>query len=136
MPTRHRLRHRPTRLVGALTLSGALLITGAACTSSGSTASTEPTNTSSGRCDRSRHVQVPIARRGRKPHPVAHSKSGSIDIAELFTFTPDIAKNGWVTLEDDKHLQAADNFVPLISTKANTDGRRRGPRRRRRQAHP
>ncbi len=99
-------------------LSGALLVTGAACTSSGST--TTSTNTSSGSSSAAPATFNFRSLDAGGPLTVGALKNGSIDIAELFTFTPDIAKNGWITLEDDKHLQAADNFVPLISTKANT----------------
>ncbi len=118
MPNHQRLRPRPTRLIGALTLSGALLLAGAACTSSGSTSTS--TNTSSGSPAAATTFNF-RSLDAAGPQTVGALQNGSIDIAELFTFTPDIAKNGWVTLEDDKHLQAADNFVPLISTKANTD---------------
>lgn len=114
-PPRHR-RH-PARLLGALSLAGVLAFAGAACTSSKSSG----TSTKSG--DQSSKGAGTITFRSLDaggPLTVGALKSGSIDIAELFTFTPDIAKNGWVTLEDDKHLQAADNFVPLIRSDKNT----------------
>lgn len=38
----------------------------------------------------------------------------TIDVAELCSTQPDIAKNGWVVLQDDKHTQPADNIAPLI----------------------
>ena len=38
----------------------------------------------------------------------------TIDLGELCTTQPDIAQNGWVLLEDDKHSQPADNLVPLV----------------------
>jgi len=40
--------------------------------------------------------------------------SKTIDLGELCTTQPDIAQNGWVLLEDDKHSQPADNLVPLV----------------------
>src|SRR6266545_3208847 len=50
---------------------------------------------------------------------VAALKSGAIQVALLFSTDPVIMDNGWVALEDDKHLQNAelttDNIVPLIS---------------------
>jgi osmoprotectant transport system substrate-binding protein len=104
-------------LLGALSLAGVLAFAGAACTSSKSSG----TSTKSG--DQSSKGAGTITFRSLDaggPLTVGALKSGSIDIAELFTFTPDIAKNGWVTLEDDKHLQAADNFVPLIRSDKNT----------------
>ena len=50
------------------------------------------------------------------PLTVAAIKSGAVQIGELFTFSPAITKNKWLILGDDKHLQAADNFVPAIRT--------------------
>jgi osmoprotectant transport system substrate-binding protein len=40
--------------------------------------------------------------------------TGEIDVALLFSTQSVIAQNGWVLLEDDKGLQAADNITPLI----------------------
>jgi len=39
---------------------------------------------------------------------------GDVDVALLFTTDPGIKKNGWVQLEDDKHLQQAENVIPVI----------------------
>jgi len=41
-------------------------------------------------------------------------KAGTIDVGELCSTQPDIAKNGWVVLTDDKHTQPADNIAPLV----------------------
>ncbi len=41
-------------------------------------------------------------------------KGGTIDVGELCSTQPDIAVNGWVVLEDDKHTQPADNIAPLV----------------------
>jgi osmoprotectant transport system substrate-binding protein len=38
----------------------------------------------------------------------------TIDLAELCSTQPDIAKNGWVLLADDKNTQPADNLAPLV----------------------
>jgi len=38
----------------------------------------------------------------------------TIDVGELCSTQPDIAVNGWVVLEDDKHTQPADNLAPLV----------------------
>jgi osmoprotectant transport system substrate-binding protein len=104
-------------LLGALSLAGALAFAGAACTSSKSSG----TSTNSGGQSNTNAGTITFrSLDAGGPLTVGALKSGSIDIAELFTFTPDIAKNGWVTLEDDKHLQAADNFVPLIRSDKNT----------------
>jgi osmoprotectant transport system substrate-binding protein len=39
---------------------------------------------------------------------------GTIQVGELCSTQPDIAKNGWVVLTDDKHTQPADNIAPLV----------------------
>ncbi len=41
-------------------------------------------------------------------------KGGTIDVGELCSTQPDIAVNGWVVLDDDKHTQPADNIAPLV----------------------
>lgn len=41
--------------------------------------------------------------------------NGDIDVALLFTTDPGIPANGWVALEDDRHLQQAENLVPIIA---------------------
>jgi osmoprotectant transport system substrate-binding protein len=41
--------------------------------------------------------------------------AGAIDVALLFSTDPLISENGFVLLEDDKHLQAADNITPLVT---------------------
>jgi osmoprotectant transport system substrate-binding protein len=47
--------------------------------------------------------------------PMAQALSGkTIDVGELCSTQPDIAVNGWVVLEDDKHTQPADNIAPLV----------------------
>jgi len=52
-------------------------------------------------------------------------KGGSVQVGELCSTQPDIAVNGWVILEDDKHTQPADNIAPLVRndllTKLATD---------------
>ena len=40
--------------------------------------------------------------------------AGTIQVGELCSTQPDIAKNGWVVLTDDKHTQPADNLAPLV----------------------
>ena len=40
--------------------------------------------------------------------------AGTIDVGELCSTQPDILKNGWVVLTDDKHTQPADNLAPLV----------------------
>jgi len=48
------------------------------------------------------------------PITVAAVKGGQVDVGLLFTSDPAIAANGFVLLEDDKHLQLADNIVPVL----------------------
>lgn len=50
------------------------------------------------------------------PITVQSLESGQIDVALLFTTNPQIAVKGFVSLEDDKGLQAADNVAPLVRT--------------------
>lgn len=56
-----------------------------------------------------------------EPGAVADAlESGDIDIALLFSTDGRIADKGWVLLEDDKHMLAADNVVP-VATNEVTD---------------
>lgn len=48
------------------------------------------------------------------PLTVAALEAGQIDVAVLFTTDAVIAARGFVLLADDKHLQSADNVVPLV----------------------
>jgi len=40
--------------------------------------------------------------------------SGLVDVGLLFTSDPSIQVNNFVLLEDDKHLQLADNLIPVV----------------------
>jgi osmoprotectant transport system substrate-binding protein len=48
-------------------------------------------------------------------------KAGAIDVALLFSLDPEIGVEDWVVLEDDKNLQVAGNFVPLVREEVATD---------------
>jgi osmoprotectant transport system substrate-binding protein len=48
------------------------------------------------------------------PLTVAAIDSGEIDVGLLFTTDPNIALKNLVLLEDDKHLQLADNIAPVV----------------------
>lgn len=48
------------------------------------------------------------------PKTVAAIDSGAVDVGELFSLDPTIADNGYTVLTDDKNLQAAGNFVPVV----------------------
>lgn len=116
-PSRRRSRRR-VRTLGALCTAVALAFT-ASCASSGSNASGSSDTTASQSQAEGVIEFRPLDAGG--PQTIGALKNDSIDIAELFTFTPAIAENKWVTLTDDKHLQAADNFIPLIRTEVDTD---------------
>ncbi|HEX3394837.1 MAG TPA: ABC transporter substrate-binding protein, partial [Acidimicrobiales bacterium] len=55
------------------------------------------------------------------PLTVAALKGGDIDVGLLTSTDGAIPANGFVVLEDDKHLQNADNVVPVIRTAAADD---------------
>jgi osmoprotectant transport system substrate-binding protein len=48
------------------------------------------------------------------PLTVAALEGKQIDVALIFTSDPSITAKGFVLLEDDKHLQLADNLVPVV----------------------
>jgi len=48
------------------------------------------------------------------PLTVAALDAGEIDVGLLFTTDPNIALKSLVLLEDDKHLQQADNIAPVV----------------------
>ncbi|MGH2682243.1 MAG: ABC transporter substrate-binding protein [Actinomycetota bacterium] len=50
------------------------------------------------------------------PLTVEALDTGEIDVALLFSTQSVIVDKGWVVLEDDQNLQAADNITPLIRT--------------------
>lgn len=56
------------------------------------------------------------------PVTVKALKNGQIDAADLFTTDPSIAANGFVILQDPKHVFAAQNIVPIINKKKATPG--------------
>jgi osmoprotectant transport system substrate-binding protein len=47
--------------------------------------------------------------------------SGAVDVAEFFSLDPVITDKGYFVLEDDKHLQANGNFVPLVREEVAND---------------
>lgn len=55
------------------------------------------------------------------PLTVAALEGGEIDVALLFSTSGAIAKKGFVLLEDDKNLQAADNIAPVVNSEVVTD---------------
>jgi osmoprotectant transport system substrate-binding protein len=55
------------------------------------------------------------------PQTVAAIGSGAVDVGELFSLDPTITTKGWKVLEDDKDLQPAGNFFPLVRSDKVTD---------------
>ena len=55
------------------------------------------------------------------PLTVAALASAQIDVALLFTTSGVVSERGWILLEDDKNLQAADNITPLVRTDVTDD---------------
>ena len=60
---------------------------------------------------------------------------GEIDVALLFSTDGTIADQGFVVLEDDQGLQAADNITPLVRSEIASDESRRVAERGKRRAH-
>jgi osmoprotectant transport system substrate-binding protein len=59
------------------------------------------------------------------PQTVAALNSDAVQIGLLFSTDPNISRNGFVPLVDDKHLQNAENITPVIrSEKLNDEVRR------------
>lgn len=117
---RSRRPNRPaTALVAGLLVLG---LSAAACTSSNDSAKTSDSMASSGSSGRAGVTQTYKNLDIGGPLTVAALKKGDIDVGQLFSVNGAIAANGWVTLEDDRKLQAADNFVPAIRTDKVTPG--------------
>ena len=55
------------------------------------------------------------------PQTVAALNADEVQIGLLFSTDPSIARNGFVPLVDDKHLQNAENITPLIRTEKLND---------------
>jgi osmoprotectant transport system substrate-binding protein len=55
------------------------------------------------------------------PLTIAALSSGQIDVALMFSTSSIIQERGWVVLDDDKQLQAAENITPLIRSDAVDD---------------
>ena len=55
------------------------------------------------------------------PLTVQALQADAIDVALLFSLDPTIYSEGWVILEDDKGLQPAGNFVPLVRQEVDSE---------------
>jgi osmoprotectant transport system substrate-binding protein len=114
MTHHHRGRHRrPLPVAAAIGLCLALV--GSACTSSKSNGTSADTGAATAAAT---FTFKPLDAGG--PITVSALKQKSIDIAVLFSVDGNIPANKWVVLQDDKHLQAPDNFVPAIRKAAAT----------------
>lgn len=51
---------------------------------------------------------------GGGPETLKALTSGKVDVADIYSTTPSITQNHLVTLEDPKHLIAAQNVIPLL----------------------
>jgi osmoprotectant transport system substrate-binding protein len=56
---------------------------------------------------------------GGGPLTVKALKDGTVPVADLYSASPAIASEGFVTLEDPKHLVLPQNIVPLASAKVD-----------------
>ncbi len=56
------------------------------------------------------------------PLTVAALDSGDIDVGLLFTTDPNITLKNYTLLDDDKHLQLADNIAPVVRNQILTQG--------------
>jgi osmoprotectant transport system substrate-binding protein len=54
------------------------------------------------------------------PISVAALKQGQVQVVELFSSDGNVVQNGFVALTDDKHLQPADDLIPVIRNAANS----------------
>ena len=52
------------------------------------------------------------------PDTVAALEGAEVDVAVLFTTAPALATKDFVLLDDDRHLQPAENLVPAVRTEA------------------
>ncbi|GAB2525329.1 osmoprotectant transport system substrate-binding protein [Paramicrobacterium agarici] len=55
------------------------------------------------------------------PLTVEALRDGTVNVADLFTTSPAIAENGFVTLDDPENLILPQNVLPLINSDAATD---------------
>jgi len=54
------------------------------------------------------------------PISVAALKQGQVQVVELFSSDGNVVENGFVALQDDKHLQPADHVIPVIRKSVDT----------------
>jgi osmoprotectant transport system substrate-binding protein len=55
------------------------------------------------------------------PQTVAALRDGTVQVGLLFSTDPSIGRNGFVPLVDDKHLQDAENLIPMIRSEKLND---------------
>lgn len=68
------------------------------------------------------HFKSVISADEAGPETIADLNNGKAQVAELFSTDSDIAKNGYVQLTDNKHLEPADHIIPVIRKSFDTPG--------------
>jgi osmoprotectant transport system substrate-binding protein len=68
------------------------------------------------------HFKAVISADEAGPETIADLNNGKAQVAELFSTDSDIAKNGYVQLTDNKHLEPADHIIPVIRKSFDTPG--------------
>ncbi|UCR88399.1 ABC transporter substrate-binding protein [Mycetocola spongiae] len=63
---------------------------------------------------------VPLSDSGG-PLTVGALRDGTVQVADIFSTTPAIAENGFITLTDPENLILPQAVIPLVSEKANVD---------------
>ena len=57
-----------------------------------------------------------------EPTLAAYLTAGRVQVAEFFSSDGTVLSNGFVQLQDNKHLQPADHLIPIIRTSVDTAG--------------
>lgn len=69
--------------------------------------------------DAAKMTLVPLSD-GGGPLTIKALKEGSVDVADIYSTTPAIVDNGFVTLADPQNLILPQHVVPLVSDRVNT----------------
>jgi len=66
------------------------------------------------------HFKSFVATDEAGPITVAYLKNGRVQVAELFSTDDAIAQNGFVQLQDNRHLEPADHIIPVVRKSFDT----------------
>ena len=66
------------------------------------------------------HFKSFVATDEAGPIAVADLQNGKVQVVELFSTDDAITQNGFVVLQDNKHLEPADHIIPIIRTSFDT----------------